>query len=190
MKPQAFAKVIPGLAIVFFLLSAGLLAAQNKDSAAISKLLTQVKNHAALASDDAATLDSYARSRLDPSTHGDQLNLMRKHVNNLITDANEMISLRHEGSPWQQNAIDRIEPLLPVMAEHLTNTINHFNDNRHQIQMPEYRDYVSANQNMIENAYQLIKTYESYAQAMAKADALEKEIGLPSSSTEAENVEQ
>ena len=189
MKPQAFTMVATRLAMLF-LLSAGLLVAQNKDSAAISELLTQVKTHASLANDDAATLDSFTRSGVEWTTHGSQLNLMREHVNNLITDANEMISLRHEGSPWQQQAIDRIEPLLPVIADHLRNTINHLNENRSLVHMKPYRDYVRANQNMIENAYQVINTYASYAQATAKADALEKQLELPSASTESAEVEQ
>ncbi len=189
MKPQAFAKVVIRPAMLF-LLSAGLLVAQNKDSAAISKLLTQVKTHAALANDDASTLDSFTRSGVDWSTHGSQLNLMREHVNNLITDANEMIALRHEGSPWQQQAIDRIQPLLPVIADHLSNTINHLNENRSLVHLKPYRDYVHANQELIGNAYQVVKSYASYAQAIAKADALEKQLELPSASTESAEVEQ
>ncbi len=189
MKMQAFAKVVPRLTMLFFLLSAGLLAAQNRDSAAISKLLNQVKSHAALADDDAATLESLTRTGVHWSTHGTQLDLMKEHVNNLVNDSNEMISLRNEGSPWQQQAIDRIEPLLPVMADHLRNAITHFNGNRNRIHMQAYRDYVVENQKLINSAYQVIKAFDSYAQAMNRADTLQKQLELSHSSTEAENVQ-
>ena len=68
MKAQALANVVTRLAM-FFLLSAGLLAAQNHDSAAISKLLTQARSHAALANEDAIALESFTRSNVQWSTH-------------------------------------------------------------------------------------------------------------------------
>ena len=176
MKPQALANVVTGIAAFLLLLSASLLAAQSHDSAAISKLLTQVKNHAALANEDAVTLESFTRSGVHWSTHAAQLNQMRQHVNNLITDANQMSSLRDEGSPWQQEAIDRISPLLPVIASHLRATIDHLNQNHKQIRMQPYSDYVRANEKLINQAYQLIVHYESYAQAMARVNALDKEF--------------
>ncbi len=181
MKPLRNGNIVLRIAILALLLPVGLLAAQNPDSEAISKLLNQVKSHAAMASDDAATLESFTRSDLSWESHADQLTVMRDHVNNLLADASKMMEMREEGSPWQQEAIDRIDPLLPVMAAHLSATIDHYNDNRNRLNMKPYRDFVVANQKLIDHAHQLISTFANYSEAKARADELEKKLELPAS---------
>ncbi len=181
MKPFRYGNIVLRTAILALLLPVGLLAAQNPDSKAISNLLDQVKSHAALASSDAAMLTGYTRSAVAPESHGEQLNLIKKHVNNLLRDASAMKDMRHEGSPWQQEAIDRIEPLLPLMAAHLTATITHFNENRKAVRMKPYRDYVAANERMLADASKLISTFADYSEAKFKADELEKNLELKAS---------
>ncbi len=179
MKSIRLVTTIAGLAVLALLLPAGMLAAQNPDSQAITKLLEKVKTHAAVAEDDAHTLESFTRSNLHWSTHSLQLNQMKEHVNNLIQDANQMSSLRDEGSPWQQEAIDRIQLLLPEMAAHLKTTIDHFNTNIDRTQMKPYRDLVLTNQDLIHKAREIISDYVDYSEAKAKADTLEKRLQLP-----------
>jgi hypothetical protein len=183
MKLRVIPKIVMMAAILTILFPVSLLAAQNPDSAAVSRLMDQVRSHAALADNDAATLESYTRSKLSAQTHATQINQMREHVNNLINDANELKSMRDEASPWQQEAIDRIDQILPVMAAHLTAVIEHFNDNRVQIHMQPYRDYVVANQQMIGKAHQMISDLVEYGEARAKADTLERELELTAPST-------
>jgi len=40
-----------------------------------------------------------------------------------LADYGEMSRIREEGSPWQQDAIDQLGPVLKGMADHLTATI-------------------------------------------------------------------
>jgi hypothetical protein len=183
MKPFPILKLISGVAMLALILPACRLAAQNPDSAAISKLLEQVKSHAALADNDASTLESYTRSTLHPRTHAVQLNQIRMHINNLIEDGNEMSSLRPSGSPWQQEAIDRISPLLSEMATHLTATINHFNENKSSTQMQPYRNLVVANQTLIHKAHEIIADFVDYAEAKDKASGLERQLELPATAS-------
>ena len=178
MKSFTFLSTISQLAVLALLLPAGMLAAQNSDSPAITKLLERVKSHAALAEDDAHSLEAFTRSGLHHSAHSVQLNQMKEHVNNLILDGNQMSSMRDEGSPWQQDAIDHIQSLLPEMSAHLTTLINHFNDNRNQLNMKPYRDLVLTNQTLIGNAREIIADYVTYSEAKARADDLEKKLQM------------
>lgn len=178
MKTLFFRTVLAGVAVLLLLLPVGRLAAQNPDSAAISKLLQSVKIHAADAEDDAATLSTFARSGLQRRHHAGQLNQIKEHVNNLIRDSNELSSMRDEGSPWQQQAIDRIVQVLPEMADHLTATINHLNDNPKHTKMQPFQEYVRTNETLIHNAHQIISSYVEYGQAKAKAEALEKDLQI------------
>ncbi len=109
---------------------------------------------------------------------------MKDHVNNLINDYNQLGTLRAEGSPWQQEAIDRIDPLLRSMADHLNATIQHLNENQNRIQMPPYRDYVHANWELINRTHNLIADFVDYGDAKIKADSLEQKLELPVSGAE------
>lgn len=182
MNPLALVNSVTRIAILALLLPVSLLAAQNPDSSCITKLLAEVKVHAALADDDAATLASYTQSNLNWRTHGVRLNQIKEHVNDLIRDGNQLSSMRAEGSLWQQEAIDGFTPLLPVIAEHLTATIIHLKENRTELQFPAYRDYVLANEKMINKANHAISDWVDYGEAKERADSLEKELQLSGSS--------
>lgn len=185
MKSFKFVTAVSRLAVLALVFPAGMLAAQNSDSAAVSKLLEEVKSHAAMADDDAHTLASYTLSHLDFRTHGSQLNRIKEHVNNLIRDGNQLTSMRDDASPWQQEAIDHIGSLLPEMASHLTATIDHLNDSPGKTNMKQYRDLALTNQTLIHKAHEIISDYVDYGEAKAKADALEQQLQLaPASPSE------
>ena len=179
MKSLTFVNIVVRLAIVALLLPVSLLAAQNPDLSAVSEALEQVKSHAAKADLDAHTLVSYTRSGVGWRNHGDQLTLIKKHVNDLIEDGNRLSTMRDEASPWQQDAIDRITSLLPEMSSQLSATIDHLNDNQNRTHMKAFRDLVRTNETIIHNAHEIISDYVDYGEAKAKADALAKELQLP-----------
>jgi len=182
MKRTRITLAIKGLALLALSLSMGLgMKAQAvTDSAAINKLLADVKVHSMEADDDAAKLDSFARSgQISWQLHGRKLAEIKEHVNDLIMDSNEMSSMRAEGSDWQQEAIDHINPLLHEMADHLTATIQHLSANQSRVHMPPYRDYAHANYNLVHKCHQLISDFAEYSESKAKANSLEKNLDLP-----------
>lgn len=155
--------------------------AQNRDSAEISHLLNQAKSHAVQLDSDAAELESYSNSRLNWHTHANQLELMRAHVNNLGKLLDQMHSMRSEGSPWQQDAIDRIDPLLRMMADQLTVTIEHGNKNPNTIHMMKYRNYTHACADLASRTARLISDIVAYDKAQSRAQMLEQDLELPAS---------
>ena len=94
--------------------------AQKPDSTAISDLLKEAESHAVLAQQDAETLEAYTRSTVSSEAHANRLNAIREHANDLIKDFNQLSSMREEGSPWQQEAIDHVNPLLHEMADNFS----------------------------------------------------------------------
>jgi hypothetical protein len=154
--------------------------AQNKDSKSITDLLKQAESHAILASDDAETLESYTRSHtMSWASHANRLLTITDHANDLIQDFNKLSSMRSEGSPWQQEAIDRVDPLLKEMADHLNTTIAHFKDNKHRVNMPPFHDYVKANREYMGRTSELISSFVEYGETRAKANGLEASLDLP-----------
>jgi hypothetical protein len=152
--------------------------AQKPDSTAISDLLKESEAHAALAQQDAETLESYSHTNISSVSHANSLNAIRDHANDLIKDVNQLSSMREEGSPWQQETIDRVNPLLHEMADNLSTTIAHFNENKNRIQMAPFLDYVKANRELMSRTSQLISDSVEYGEIRAKKTALEKTLEL------------
>ena len=153
--------------------------AQNRDSAAISKLLHEARTYAVQADSDAAELESFTNSRLSWHSHAQQLEIIRGHVNNMGRVVKEMQDMKSEGSPWQQDAIDRIDPLLSLMAQQLTTIIEYGNKNPNRIHMPQYRDYVRSGAELASHTARLISDLVAYDRAQSRAQMLEQKLELP-----------
>ncbi|HUY96000.1 MAG TPA: hypothetical protein VMU71_11900 [Terracidiphilus sp.] len=166
------------------LVQPGSLNAQVADSPEVIQLLTQVKEHAVLAENDAQVLESYSRSAVSWHSHAVRINMMKSHVNNLIGDFNKAKELRSLGSPWQQEAIDNVEPLLKSMADHLNAAIDHLNQNQNRVKMAPWQDYVRANSELASRTASLIRDYLDYGEAANKMDDLEKKLEIPESTGE------
>ncbi len=180
MRNLYISSIARGAALGTLLILPFLAPAQSKDSKAINDLLKETEKHALLASQDAETLESYTRANtFSPQSHAVRLNAMKEHANDLINDFNKLNSLRDSGSAWQQDAIDRVDPLLKEMSAHLANTINHFNENKQAVSMPPFRDYVKANREYMSNASELISSFVKYGETKSTADSLEKSLELP-----------
>jgi uncharacterized membrane-anchored protein YjiN (DUF445 family) len=153
--------------------------AQTADSEQISGLLKQAKSHAVLAEDDAAKLESYTRSTSNWQSHAAQLRRIREHVNELGQLNKQLSDLRAEGSPWQQQAIDQIDSQLRELADLLTATIEHLNDDQQRVHMQPFRDYAKANAELTSRIAKMIDDFVDYDEAKSKAESLEQKLELP-----------
>lgn len=153
--------------------------AQTADSEQISNLLSQAKRHAVLAEHDAATLESYTRSKVSRQLHAKQLQRIKEHVNELGELNKQLNDSRAEGSPWQQTAIDQVDLRLREMANLLTVTINHLNDNPSQVHMQAFQDYVKANCELTSRIAKMIDDFVDYDEAKSRAESLEQKLELP-----------
>lgn len=181
---QLFSKLIPAtIALAFALLGGSFLFAQSNDSAQITELLQQAKARAVQANLDAEVIASFTRSGTSWRSHATQLLSMKEHINAMSKMLTEMDKARAEGSAWQQEAIDNIEPLLRSMADHLTTMIDHLNEHPNKVQMPAYVEYTRANMRLSEKLLAMVKDYVDYSEAKATADALEQKLDLPETTT-------
>ena len=158
--------------------------AQNTDSPAINDLLKEARVHAVQAENDADTLASYTRGRLSWESHASRLIYMKEHAHDLIVDFNKLKAMRAEGSPWQQEAIDQINPMLHEMADHLTATITHLNENHSKVHFPAYQDYARGNWELMSKTARLINDFVEYGENKADVLALERNLDLPLTASE------
>ena len=180
MKYLSPVNILKGAAVLALFLSSPLIAsAQNADSKKISNLFAEVKEHSTLAQADAEVLEAYTRSGTSWQHHADQLRMMKEQVNDLLADYGEMARIREQGSPWQQEAIDQLRPVLKGMADHLNATIQHQRENPTHVKMRSYIDYVRDNSEYATRASSLIHDIVDYGAARSAAEALEQRLSLP-----------
>ncbi len=142
-------------------------AAQPADSPVLNDLLDEVRLQSAQMEVDSEALLFMDRSPVWRQAHADQLNVIRGHVNEIGKLEQRMRDARDSGSPWQQDAVDQVRPLLQQMADNLTTAIEHYNRTRHVARTGPYADYLQANADLAVRLHAMVNDAVQYGKAKA-----------------------
>src|SRR5215471_9341081 len=156
----------------FLICPAKLRAIEPGGSPEITKLLADVKAEAVELKNDSEDLDTFAQSRLTWESHARKVEMVKEHINNTGRLLAKLKDVEASGAPWQQTAIQRIEPLLKELAANTEGTIIYLNENRAKIHFPEFRDYVKANYELATDLEALIRDFVNYGEAKEKFERL------------------
>jgi hypothetical protein len=156
------------LAVGCLMIPSALKAAETSDSAEITKLLADTKSVAIQLKTDSSQMESFTRSKLSWESYAAKLDTIKKHINNAGQLVAKLKDAESSGSPWQQATTKRIEPLLQEMADNLTATINHLNDNKSKIHFPEFKDYVKTNYSLATDMEAMVRAAVDYGNDKAK----------------------
>jgi hypothetical protein len=154
----------------------------SESSEEVSQLLSEVKTEAVALQDDADVLATWTRKKdMSWESHSRRLNDIRDHV----TQAGQLLAKLNEArgtaSAWQQQAIDRIYPLLKELADNSEATINHLKDNQAHIHFPAYEDYTKAGYDLAKELATLISDYVDYGDHEAEFHRLQEKLNLTES---------
>lgn len=144
----------------------------------VTELLSMAETEANDLKHDAAKMESFTRSKLSWESHSAQITVIKEHVNKAGELLTKLHAERGTAAPWQQQAIDQIEPLLKQLAANTTAMINHMNENRSKVHMAPYRDYAVANSQTAERLAALIGDFVEYGEATEKLDALNEKLEI------------
>ncbi|PYX97874.1 MAG: hypothetical protein DMG71_01840 [Acidobacteria bacterium] len=154
-------------------------AAQNKEeNPEVSQLLQQARDKAAAVSRDADEMETLTRSDVSWQTHASWLETMKDDVNDLAKYVEKLTAARNSASPWQQQAIDRMLPLMRELASNTTAAINHLKQERTRPTTPEYAEYLRQNSETARELSDMISSFVQYGQTRAKLDRLEQKLEL------------
>jgi hypothetical protein len=162
-------------------------AASARDSATqssqkeVSQLFEQVNRVAVQLERDAATLESYTRVGVSWRAHADKLEEIKTHINTMGEDAKRLQELRPSAASRQQQAIDRVIPLMMEMASLTESSIAHLENSGQTRQTPEYVKYVKDKAEVSRELSRLLGDFVKYDQARAKLGELEKSLGTAGS---------
>jgi predicted DNA binding protein len=147
-------------------------AVKAADSGEITNLLADAKAEAVQLNADSADMESFIRSKASWESYSNHLNMIKEHVNELGKFLTKLKNAEATGSPWQQTAIKRIEPLLQEVADNTTATIKHLSDNKTRVHLPEFQDFVKEHYDLTTDLSNLIRDFVDYGNARDKFERL------------------
>ena len=149
----------------------------SESSEEVSQLLSQVKTEAIALEQDSDELAVWARAKhVSWQSHSRKLNEIKDHVNQAGQLLRKLNEAKDTASPWQQQAIDRIYPLLKELADNTGMTINHFNDNQDNFHFGAYEDYAKAGYALAQELAALISDYVEYGEHEAEFHRLQEKL--------------
>jgi hypothetical protein len=165
--------------VTFLLLSvSGRAFALREDSQQLTQLLGEAREEAAELAKDADEMESLIRTDVSWQTHAEMLDRVKTHVNNMARIVAKLSETRSSGSELQEQAVDRILPLLKELATNTTGAINYLNQNKSRPKTDPYTQYLHDN---VETAHQLSSTVSSlfeYEKSMTKIAKLKNKLEL------------
>jgi hypothetical protein len=155
-------------------------AIEREDSAEVTDLLSQAAQEAAQLSRDADEMESLLHSDVSWQTHADMLSRIRDDVNTLGKIVERLNATYQSGSEWQQQAVDRILPLLRELDSNTTAAINHLNENRVRPTTPDYVNYLEENAETAHRLAEMTADLVKYAKSRTTLEKMEDKLQFPS----------
>jgi hypothetical protein len=165
--------------VTFLLLSiSGRAIAVRDDSQQLTQVLGEARDEAAELARDADEMESLIRTDVSWQTHAVMLDHIKDHVNNMARIVAKLTETRTSGSELQEQAVDRILPLLKDLAVNTTAAINYLNQNKSRPLTDPYNQYLLDN---ADTSHQLSSTVSSlfeYEKSMTKIAKLKNKLEL------------
>jgi hypothetical protein len=149
------------------------------DSAQASKLLQEARTSAVQLARDTDQMMSLARSKVSWQSHVGQIDLVKEHVNNTGKILANLHNTRDGAEPSQQEAIDKITPILQQLASNTESIINNLNSTK-TTWSPEFQGYLKSNSELANDLSKLIGDYLDYESAKSRTQGLGQKLGFSS----------
>jgi hypothetical protein len=171
MKSRSVTK-ITCLLMAGAMLSGSLFADDQKYQAEASKLLKEVQFRAGQLTRDAGTLGTYTRSTNSRASHGNQLTLVKDHINAIGVSLEMLQAIREDAAPWQQQAIDAIVPDAVEVAAHTEAAILHLNESVKPLWYADYTNHLRAISDHSDRVKDAVDLHLEMASTQDKLDRL------------------
>ncbi|HZP31731.1 MAG TPA: hypothetical protein VFB23_00105 [Candidatus Acidoferrales bacterium] len=149
-----------------------------RDSEEFSGLLAQAKSEAAQVQRIAEEMYSFRFDKISWQTQAGKLSELKTHVNSLGEFLAKMNRVEAP-SPWQQQAIADITPMVDELAGNVTMAIYHLSENPDRYVFTAFPEYVAANAESAANITDMLSEYVEYSEAKQTKEDIEFELELP-----------
>lgn len=152
-------------------------AAAEEDSEELNRLFADASRESAVMDREAEELRSYHPTETSRESHGEQLNIIRDHVNQLGKLEGEMRDERENGSAWQQHTVDQLRPMLEELAGNMEETIAEFNTAHPPVEFnARFRTLINENAKLATQLHRLVRDAVRYGHAKRNFERLHRRL--------------
>ena len=152
--------------------TAGTEAAMRSDSREVSRLLKEARSSARKLAVTSDEFHSYTRSKLSWRTHVEKAHQIRSQVNTLGATLGKLEEMKAEASPWQQEAIHSMRPMVVELARNTEFVMEHLRGNRQPVGQAEYQDALANKLDLASQLAELTSDFVSYGETKSALDEL------------------
>ena len=153
------------------------LARTSAMGADVTTLFQQARTTAHQLNRDAATMESYSRSKVSWQSHGHQITRIKEHINTAGSILSQLHAAREDSQPWHQDSIDSITPMLKELASNTESIINHLNETPKLLSHPSYVQYLKSNAQLANELSAAVGNVADYDNTKTKMEELETKLG-------------
>jgi len=121
---------------------------------------------------------SISHNNLSPESHLFELDALKADVNKMGKELATLESERASLSSWEQQAIDKVTPLLKAEATSTADAIRFFNDNRNYLWAPDYRSDADGIWHDSQQIANTLNGYLKYSEARDQAQHLKTNLNI------------
>ncbi len=148
----------------------------RSDSQELATLLDQASDEARELAIDAEDLQTLIVSDQNWLTHTLKLAKIKGHVDNMALIVDKMIKAKSSGSELQEQAVERILPLVKELQANTTAATNYLNQNKDRPVSDAYKRYLEENTETARQLSDIISALDDYEKSMTEINRIRSKL--------------
>ncbi|MGA8671739.1 MAG: hypothetical protein WB679_17790 [Terracidiphilus sp.] len=163
--------------MVLFTFHSPLLAgAARRDSQELATLLEQASDEARELAIDAEDLQTLIGSDQNWLTHALKLAKIKGHLDNMALIVDKLTKTQRSGSELQEQAVERIVPLVKELQANTTAAMNYLNQNKDRPVSDAYKQYLEKNAETARQLSDMISALDDYERSMTVINRIRSKL--------------
>jgi hypothetical protein len=173
---QSMSSVIAVLVSVFLFSVPSSAAVTRETSQQLTQLLGEARDEAFELATDADQTQSLILSDDNWVTHALMLARVKGHVDNMSLIIEKLTKIQKMGSELQEQAVDRMLPLVKELSANTTAAINYLNQNKDRPISDAYTQYLKRNAETAHQLSSIISALFEYQKSMSEIEQLRSNL--------------
>jgi hypothetical protein len=171
--------VILALMVLFTFQSPLLAGVARSNSQELATLLDQASDEARELAIDAEDLQTLTVSDQNWLTHALKLAKVKGHVDNMALIADNLTKIQKSGSDLQEQAVERILPLVKELQTNTTAAMNYLKQNKDRPVSEAYQQYLEKNAEAARQLSDMISALDDYEKSMTDINRIRSKLTGP-----------
>ena len=155
---------------------------ERNDSQELETLLEQASDEARELAIDSEDLQTLIVSDQNWLTHTLKLAKIKGHVDNMSLIVDKLTRAQKSGSELQEQALERILPLVKELQANTTAAMNYLNQNKDRPVSDAYKQYLEKNAQTAQQLSSIISALDDYERSMTEINRIRSKLTGPETS--------